>query len=364
MNEEKLTHGQVAFLTYVSAVGNIVYTFTFVTSVAGRAFWVAVLIGVLANIPFAAWVLFLGRHLQGGTIFDLLETGLGKIISKLILLIYLVINLSNAVCMLNLFTGTIRVLFLQNTPSLFIMLFLVSVCTLFANGGLKSFARLAQILAILFTANYFMGFFLSFIKLFKMEYVTPIFDTTVPQFAKGVMITLGTNAECLLFLFLMIGSVPSAQKEYVPVIKGLVTWSVVLSFAILIMEGDIGHELLSRVAQAGITVARVIQINNYIRGLEILVLMTYQYITLLKTTIFIYSSFAASKKLFNVKKSRLPLFLSAALILFASAAVNSYNTGYYFSVFLGSYIILPFVVLVLILASTGVIIKKITKGGL
>jgi hypothetical protein len=261
------------------------------------------------------------------------------------------------------FTGTIRVLFLQNTPSFFIMLFIIAMCTLFNNSGIKNIARLVEILALLATANYFFGFFLSFFKLFKMEYVTPIFDTTGLQFAKGVMITLGTNAECLLLLFVIIGSVPSAQKEYMSVIKGLVIWSLVLSFAILIMEGDIGHELLSRVAQAGITVARVIQIKSFIRGLEILLLMTYQYITLFKTTLFIYSCSAASNKLFNLKNSRILLILSAALIFSVSIFINSNNVGYYFSIFLGSYIILPFVILVLILASIGVIIRKITKGG-
>jgi len=362
-NEGKITHGQAAFLSYASAAGNIVFTFTFATSIIGRAFWVAVLIGALMNIPFALWILYLGKSQQGGTIFDILETGLGKVVCKIIIVMYLLLNIAIAVCMLNMFSGMIKLYFLQFTPTFAIMLFIVLICTIFANSGIQNFARLVEILGLLFTVNYFFGFFLSFFKTFKMEYVVPVFDTSSIQFAKGIMISAGTCGESLMFLMLMVGSISHTKKHYWSVIKGLVSWSLVLAFAILIMEGDIGQELLSAIAQAGVPVARVIQIGDFVRGLEILVLLTYQYIIIEKTIMYIYSSYESLKKLFHVKKSIWLLILSALSIFAASVFVNSYNTGYFFSVFLGSYVILPFVTLVLMLASFSVMIKKKKNGG-
>ena len=212
-NEGKITHGQAAFLSYASAAGNIVFTFTFATSIIGRAFWVAVLIGALMNIPFALWILYLGKSQQGGTIFDILETGLGKVVCKIIIVMYLLLNIAIAVCMLNMFSGMIKLYFLQFTPTFAIMLFIVLICTIFANSGIQNFARLVEILGLLFTVNYFFGFFLSFFKTFKMEYVVPVFDTSSIQFAKGIMISAGTCGESLMFLMIFKKSDRKADEK-------------------------------------------------------------------------------------------------------------------------------------------------------
>lgn len=349
--EGKLTRGQATLFAYGSAAGNIVYTFTWVTHVSGRSFWVAVLIGVLINIPLALWILYLGACKQDGTIFDILQDGLGKFVSKIIILIYLMINISSSVCMLNMFTGTVKVYFLHLTPSYIIMFFIVLLCALFVDSGIQTFGKLIEILAALFMVNYFLGFALSFVNMFDIKNITPIFVTSYSQFFKGVIITAGSNAECLLLLMVTVGLTPQTKKYYQSVVKGLFFWSVLLSFAIFIMEGDVSQEMLSRVAQAGITVGRIIQIGEFIRGLEIPILITYQFFVVVKTTMFLYSSWVSVKKLFNIRKGRLLIIPIALLILIPSIWMNSFNTAYFFAVFLGSYVILPFSVFTILLAS-------------
>lgn len=360
-NKENLTLSQVSSLAFSSAAGNIVYTFTFVTSISGRAFWVATFIGVLINIPIALWIIYLGKYMQGGTVFDIIEQGVGKIVCRILILLYLAVNILTAACMLSMFSGTIKVYFLKSTPSFIVIFFIVLICAVFVGSGLKAAARLIEILSLFFISNYYVGFFLSFYKLFKIQYITPIFDTSSLQFVKGVLITAGSTSECLLILMVVAGFIPQTPKRYFSFIKGLTIWSVALSFAIFIMEGDIGQEMLSRVAQAGITVSRVIQIQSFIRGLEILILMTYQYIAIMKTMIFIYSCYVASKKLFNVQNSKFLLIMFASLIFIASVLIPSFNAGYFISLFLGNFVIPLFIVLVLILASLCIGFKKIKK---
>lgn len=361
-NKESLTPGQISFFAYSCGCGNIVYTFTYITSISGRAFWVAVLLGVLLNIPFAFLLIRIGSYMPGGTIFDILETGLGKIISRLLIIIYIIINIALAACMMNMFTGSIRIYFLHSTPSLIIMLFLLVVSAIVADSGMKTFARVVQILSFLYTLNYFLGFFLSFFTRFNMDYITPVFDTTVIDFTKGVLITAGIIAESLMFFMIMIGSTAKTTKKYLSVFKGLAMWSFILSFAIFIMEGDIGNEMLARVGQAGITVSRTIKIKDFIRGLEILVLMTYQYIAIVKVSMFIFCCLESSKKLFNLNAGRLSLIFFSFLILAASNFLDSSNAGYFYSVFLGSYIVPSFVILVLILSGISIFTKRFKKG--
>lgn len=361
-NEGKLTPGQTALFAYGSAAGNIVYTFTWVTHITGRPFWLAVLIGVLLNIPLAIWVLYLGSYKKDSTIFDILQDGLGKLISKIIIVLYLVVNISSSVCMLNMFTGTVNVYFLHFTPSYVIMFTIVLICALFVDSGVPTFGKLIEILAALFMVNYFLGFALSFANQFDIENITPIFDTTYALFFKGVLITAGSNAECLLLLMVTVASTPQTQKHYLSVVKGLFFWSVLLAFAIFIMEGDVSQEMLSRVAHAGITVGRILQIGEFVRGLEIPILITYQFFAVVKTTLFLFSSWVSVKKLFNIKKGRLWIIPVALLVLIPSIWMNSFNTAYFFAVFLGSYVILPFSVLVLLLASISIAIMKQRNG--
>ena len=361
-NEGKLTHGQTAFFVYGSAAGNIVYTFTWVTYVVGRPFWIATLIGVLLDIPFAIWILYLGSNKKNGTIFDILQDGLGKIVSKAVILIYLAINIASSVCMLNMFTGTVKVYFLHLTPSFVIMFIIVLICAVFVDSGIQNFAKLIEILAALFMVNYFLGFALSFVNLFDIQNITPVFDSSYGKFFSGVMLTAGSNAECLLLLMVTVESTPQTTKHYLSVVKGLFFWSILLSFAIFIMEGDVSQELLSRVAQAGITVGSIIQIGDFVRGLEIPILITYQFFAVVKTMMFLYCCLVSVKQLINVNKGRLLIIPVSLLILIPSVWINSFNTGYFLAVFLGYYIILPFSVIVLLLASVSTAITKQRNG--
>jgi len=358
----KVAKEQIAFLTYASACGNLVYTFSWVTNVTGRPFWIAVLLGVLANIPFAVWIMYLGQLYQGDTIFDILEKVLGKFFSKILIILYIILNSIIAACLLNMFTGSVKTFFLFYTPSWIIMLFIVFICAMFVNSEIQVLGRFVEILVVVYTINYFIGFSFSFFKDFKIQKILPIFDTTFIGFAKGFLISAGSTAECLFFLMVLVGSVSEPYKNSKSVVKALAYWSAVLSSAILIMSGVMSPELLSRVAGAGISVSKVIQVGEFIRGLEILILITYQLLTIAKVSLYIYSSWVSARILFNSRKSLLQLILVSLIVFLLSAWINSFNTGYFLSVFLGSYILLPFSVIILLLAALGTLLQKSRTG--
>lgn len=360
--DRKVSNGQIAFLTYGSAAGNIVYTFTWVTKVTGRPFWIAVLLGVLVNIPFAVWIMYLGQFYKGDTIFDMLEKLMGKYIGKALIIFYILINSVTAACMLNLFTGVVKVFFLLYTPSWVIMFIIIFMCAMFANSEIGVLGWLIELLSILFTFNFFAGFFFSFFKEFKIQYIIPVFDTSLIGFAKGFLIAAGNTAECLIFLMVLVGSIPDPYKTSKSAAKALMYWSVVLSSAILVMSGVISPELLSRIGGAGIAVSKVIQIGEFIRGLEVLILITYQFIAIIKISIIIYSSWVSVRILFNHRKSLLQLIIVSLVVFSLSAWIDSFNTGYFLSLFVGTYILLPYSVLILLLVTLGMLLKKSGMG--
>lgn len=358
----KATREQAILMVCASGFSNIVFTFTWVTKITGKPFWIAVFIGVLANIPLGIWIFHLGRHFQGSTVFDILEKGLGRFICGVIAVIYIILNITIEICMLNLFTGAVKLYFLERTPIWVIMLIILLICTLFANSGMQTFGKLIELLIVLCVVNYFAGFSVSFVKEIKLEYIMPVFDISWPGFAEGVLFTAGSVADGMLFLMVMAGSVPDPHKHYMWVVKGFTYWAFVLSLAILLMAGAVSTEVLSRIGQAGIAVARVFQVREFIRGMEVFMLMSYQYIAIIRTIMILYSCWISSQKLIHIKKPWVLLVLISIAIFLGAVWVNSYNTGFFLAVFLGYYIVLPFVILILLLASLSAAIKKRKTG--
>lgn len=356
--ENKISHSQVALLACGSAMGNIVYTFPQAAQISGRAFWVATFFGVLINVPFAFWILFLGSYKRDGTMFDLLEEGLGKPICKLVIVAYFLLNVAVGIGMLNMFAGAIKVFFLPRTPAYVIILLIVAMCTIFAKSGLKYFVRLIAILPVLAMTNYYIGFSLSFFKEFKIENVIPVFDTTLPLFIKAMLFTAGNTAESLFIFMILVKNIPQSAKHYLSVAKGYFAWAVILAVAIMIMEGIVSQYLMPGVAAAGITVSSIILASTFLSGLEVFILFTYQYFVMLKTVTTLYCCWTSARKLFNVPKGKPLLILSALILAVSSSWLNSFNKGYFFSVFLGDYVIAPFVGFVLLLCSVSAVIVK------
>lgn len=360
--EGKFSNSLTAFIVYCSAMGNIIYTFTQVTLVSGRPFWIAVLLGVLLLIPFAVWVMLLGSYLPNGSIFDLLEKGLGKTICRISILLYWIITIAITVMMLNLFAGSVKIFFLPRTPELIVMLLIISICTFFAQSGIKFLSRLACVLCLLATINYFFGFSVSFFGNIKLENITPILDTTPAGFISGMLMTAGSDSECLLLLMVIVGDIPQTKKHYLSMIKGLSVWSLVLSSAVLIMEGITGQKALSAVVAAGITVASDIQVGTFFSGLEVFIMMTYQYIAFAKIALALFCCWTVLKKFFNVPKGLPLLIFSAAALFAASIWLNSVNKSFYYAVFLGNSILPAFIILMLLLGTLSAIRIKNSKG--
>lgn len=358
----KLTREQVFFLSFLGIIGNNVYVHTWIDDSTDRAAWVAALLGIILVIPFAIWILYLGKFYPQGTVFDILERDMGKFLSKAMGAIFILINIAIVVAQLNMFAEMISVFFLQFTPHWIIMLFIIVIGVMFVYGGIQVFGRLTEILAILGIINFFVSFVFAFPKFFHTEYVYPFFDTSWVGFTKGTIFMTGSAAECLLMLMILIRYIPDPAKHYMWVARGIALSAVVIASAIFIIIGMMSPELAKRVAFGGVNAAKIIQIGEFVQGLEIFIFGSYQIIAIGKVTICMYCAWTALKKIFTHKKPILQLFITALMILIPSVWLGSYDKAYFLAVALGSYIILPFSLFVLLLASISVVIHKKRAG--
>lgn len=358
----KLSREQLVFLVFIGALGNMIYSHTWIDDETSRAAWVAAFTGILLVIPLAVWILFLEKKQPGCTVFDILEAGLGRIPCAAVCILYILLNIGLAVAMLNMFTQLLKSFFIMFTPVWATMLFLVSMAAMFVNGGLKAFARTAELLTTLGMLNYFVSFVPAFPSFIHFEYVWPIFDTTLSGFLKGSLFMAGAAGECLLFLMVIVSFIPDTGKRYMWVAFSIGACAVVFSSAILVIMAMMGPELAKRIAFGGVNAAKMIQIGDFLRGLEVFIFGTYQFLAIGKLTICLYCAWTAGKKMLHNWKPGLQLISLAAIILAASLWLDSYNEAYRLAVLLDGYVILPFSLFVLLLTSTGVLLLMKRTG--
>jgi spore germination protein KB len=362
VNYNNFTREQVLFLTFVAGCGNMAYTFTWATYLSGRSSWLAVAIGILLTIPFYLCIAYICSKYPGCTIFDIIETGLGKVIGLILFIIYSTINIVLSVSMINMFTGAVKMYFLQLTPVWIIMLFLIFMGALFVNNSTLLFGRTVELLTIWYIINYFAGFSLSFVKGFRMENITPIFDTSLLNFSEGVFFSLGAASEILILSMVMVSHIPDPYKHKRWVIRGICLWSFILALAVFLMQGILGYELLLRTSSAGIGVSRIIFLGDFIRGLEVFILATYQVMLILKISAYLYAIWIPIKKRINIKYSSFILLIIVLLMLIPSVMLNSYNNAYFLSVYVSYFILIPFIAIVLLFAFLSFLILKKKSG--
>ncbi|NLL05322.1 MAG: GerAB/ArcD/ProY family transporter [Clostridiaceae bacterium] len=355
----KLTREQIFFFCFLGIIGNIVYTHTWMDNDTNRSAWVVAFFGILLVFPFALWLLYLGKFNPNGTIFDTIEKGTSKCLTCIICFIFILLNISIGATQLNMFTEMLRVFVLQNTPPSVIIATMIIIAFIVVNSDITIIGRLVEFLSVIALFNYFSSFVFAFPKMINIKYIFPIFDTSLLGVIKGIAFTTGTTSELLLFLMVIVSNIPDPFKHRKWVTTGIFSAAVVFSVAILIIVAMMSPELAKRISFGGVNAARLIILGNSITGLEIFVIGTYQFIALGKIIISMYCCWISFKRIFGERKTRFQLAISALLIAISTILINSYNNSYFIAVFLGRFIILPFSVIVLILASIS--IKKMEK---
>ncbi|OPZ87869.1 MAG: Spore germination protein B2 [Firmicutes bacterium ADurb.Bin419] len=358
----KLTREQIFFCTFLGIIGNIVYIHTWISNDTNRASWLASFAGILAIIPFVLWLLYLSKFNPEGTIFDTIKQGIGKLPNYLLCIIFIILNICISATHLNMFAEMLRVFVFQNTPAPVFMFIMVLIVLLILNSDIITTCKLIEVLTVIGLINYFSCFIFAFPKMINIKYIIPIFDTSIPNLLYGLIFITSASSELLFFLMVIVSNIPDPFKHRSWVISGIISSAIVFSLAILIIIAMMSPEIAKRIAFGGVNAARLISVGSYIYGLEILVIGTYQFIALGKIMICMYCSWISLKKILGEKRPKLQLTFASLALYITALLLNSYTKSYFFAVFLGRYILLPFSILVLILASISLKIRRNKTG--
>ena len=348
------------FLIPASSYGGIVYLHSEVFRITQRQAWIAEFLGGLSLIPFAIWILYIFGKYPQKTIFEIIEINTGKLLARFFSVLYIGIMLVLSALALRQFCAMILNYFLHTTPIILIMAMTLLVSFFIASDGIENLARTNLIMVLIAYPVFYVGQLIGLFKKFEWANIFPIWEKDFQSFINASYLSTGLLSEMLLFLLIMAAYIHNPQKSYKGILVAMIVFEVfVPSTVVLITQAVLGPEEAGHVAFAGINVAQTISMGRFIQGMEYFVITTYQVIILAKLAINLFSAWNAFTFTLNSRKpSKLVLGFIAASVLILCIYTVSYNQANIYYIFMGRYVLIPFIFLILLFTSFSILQKK------
>jgi spore germination protein (amino acid permease) len=355
--DEKISQRQCLYFILSTGFGTIIFLHTAVISLSGRSGWLAEVAGTLSIIPLGFWTLYLSNAFPGHTVFGLLDAAIGKVIGSIVKTLYILVNVGVVALLGREMSSVVKVFLLPTTPLWVINLLGFSLVTFIVYGGLEPLGRLSETLHIVLLTIFFVGVGIGFSVRFDKNNLIPLFDRSLGEFVAGAYLTAGFVAETVLILLVVVAALPSPSKSYSAIAKGFISLAVFLAGAVLAILGVFGPEEGMRMAYAGINVASNAQLGTFLQGLEVFAIVSFIMAVILKVSAHTYAGWTVAVSLFGKWCPALWLVVLSGVTFLVSSNIPSFNLAYYFSLILGKYVTLPFVVFILLLVTLSILFR-------
>lgn len=359
----KISSGQMALMMHPTIIATGLLMVPSITAAkAGRDMWLSPIWGSLIGFLVVFIAYQLHKNYPKETIIEYSEHIVGRILGKVIGLIYLFFYLHVTGIIIRQYSEFIIGIFLPKTPEIIITSSMVLVCALAVRGGLEVIARTAQLFIPVVILLFFM------ILVFLTMDLEP--TNMLPMFEKGLMPSfLGAAAPSAWFSeFILIAFfLPYLTDRE----KGL-RWgnfsvlSVLLilvftNLTSLFLFGEITSDLLYPVMSAG----KYIEVAEFFAHLESVIMAIWILGAFIKISIFYYVLALGTAQLFKLSAYKsVALPLGFLLVLFASwsggnlTELKSYLGTSSVFYLLSIQLVLPMLLLVIVLVR-----KKLQQKG-
>ncbi|RED65526.1 GerAB/ArcD/ProY family transporter [Cohnella lupini] len=350
LQKQKITSLQAIYLTFASAYGGVVFYHSYITSLAGRSAWIAESLSGVINILFALWVLGVASKYPGKNLFQILEMFAGKIVSTIVIFVYVGLNIVLSSLLLMLCGGLMKTFVLHNTPMWATMFLIIFLAFLIAGSGIENIARLSTTWEIVLL-GILLSLVIGVISQFDSSNILPMLDSDIPSFIKAVLLAGGGHSEVILFMFVMVESLNHPGKQFTPLFLGLLVSVVFMPGAVsFLFSAVISPEEASTISFAGLNAASSITLGKFVQGLEIFELVTYVSITVLKLSANFYSSWVALESM-TKRNSKVLIIIVTIVTFILTLNIRSYNQSYYYYIQVTQYCTYPFYTAVLCIVS-------------
>lgn len=318
MNKEIISSKQAVCILIIFIMGSTLLVGTGVE--AKNDVWISILIGITMAIPM---VLIYARILslfKGMDLYDIVQIIFGKIIGKIIILLYSWYAFHLGSLILRNFGEFINTVAMPETPILVPIFFLGILCIMIVRDGVEVLGRSAR---YFITGIIIMILIVGLLALpeLNFHYIKPVLYNGFKPVIKGAFTAFSFPfAETVLLTTVLFALQPkkSAYKVY---IYGLLFGGVVVLYIsvrnIFILSADVvGIQYFA----SHVAVSRI-RIGDFIQRIEVTVAIVFVICAVIKASVCLYAAGKGVSKIFGLKDYRIIVFQIGLLMIYFSYIV-------------------------------------------
>ncbi|HEX3032335.1 MAG TPA: endospore germination permease, partial [Bacillota bacterium] len=318
MNKEIIKNTQAVSILILFLLGT-----TLLVGTGGEAkgdMWLSILLSIALSIPLVLIYSRLLSLFRGQGLFDILELVLGKIVGKLVALLFTWYALHLGAMVLRNFGEFLNVVAMPETPVFVPMLCLGALCILVVREGVEVLGR---------TAAFFLPLVVIFIIIITLvsipkmhpDYIRPLLYNGFSPIITGAFSALSFPfAETVLFLAVFFSLQPS-KSPYKVYLSGIITGGLIITFValrnLLILSPAVTSVLYfpSHAAVSRLT------IGDFLQRMEVTVATTFVVTGFIKGSVCLFAACSGVAKILGLKNYRTVAIQVGLLMIYLASFI-------------------------------------------
>lgn len=290
---------------------------------AGHDAWIAIALGLMEGSLIALIFTALVLRFKDKTIIEINDLVFGKVIGKLISVLFLWYFLHLGALVLNDYVHFFRLELYPATPRTVMLLIIMLVCASTVNRGIEALARCSLILvpltiSVIFLVTMFL------IPHFNLNNLMPILDLPIGKLLWSAhSVASFPFAESVVFVMIL-AFLNKSEKGGRAVSKVLIIAGLVLIIASIRNSAVLGP-MVAAYNYPSYQAVQVIDIRDIFTRLEILVAINFITMGFLKISVLLYGTVLGLAQVLNLQSYR-PIILPVGILMVILALTNVANT--------------------------------------
>jgi spore germination protein KB len=319
---EKISLWQLFILIYIFEIGSS--TVVGIGNEARQDAWIAVILATFIGVGIICFYYFLLSRKKGDNLFDIIEYCLGKTVSKIVIMAYIIYFFYIAGRVLRDFGEVIVSTIFEVTPIEIISITMMLVIMYITYMGIEVLSRTSEIfLPYMLGFSLFVGVSILFTGEIEFENLRPILAEGFTPVLKAVFPTLVTFpfGETIVFMLIIpfVSNFKGARKTS---IYAIIFSGVILIYTVILEITTLGANLRGHSNFPALSASREISLLNFIERVDILIVFIMMFGILVKVAVFFFGGLLGLEKLFN-RPYRSFVFPFGTLLAYISIIVSS-----------------------------------------
>ena len=280
---------------------------------AKQDFWIAILLAVAISVPVYLMFARLHKSFPGKNLFDIIELCFGKIIGKILILLFTLFCLDEGTEVIINMAQFTNSTFLSDTPRIVLTISMILLGIWAVKQGIEVFGRWARIVCIPFCATIIISVLL-LIPSMDINNMLPVFNQDVQSIFKGTYLTFSFPFGEIFAISIIFSRFRTPKTSYKVYMSGLFIGMII---PLLLSASNVlvlGTDDAAAYFHPAYFALRRIALGNFLQRIEVLSSVVYLLGSFVKVTIYLFAISIGVSKLFQFDDHRF-IVIPAGLII-------------------------------------------------